>query len=70
MPCYRFLARTEDHKTENLGVMELGHDGDALSFAGGIIRDLMHSHPAVYGGWTLDISEDDRAVATVAFAPS
>jgi hypothetical protein len=67
MPCYQFAARTEDSQVEKLGVMDLRHDGDALSFADAIIRDLMHTHPAVYGSWTLDIVEDERQVASVAF---
>jgi hypothetical protein len=50
--------------------MDLRHDGDALSFADGIIHDLMHTHPSVYGSWTLVVAEDDRPVASLAFAPA
>jgi hypothetical protein len=67
MPYYQFVARTGDAQTENLGVMDLRHDGDAVSFGHGVIRDLMHTHPTVYGSWTLDIAEDERQVASVAF---
>lgn len=67
MPYYQFVARTEDAQSENLGVMDLRHDGDAVSFAHGVIRDLMHTHSTVYGSWTLDIAEDERQVASVAF---
>ena len=67
MPYFQFIARTEDSQTENLGVVNLRHDGDALSFARAVIHDLMHTHPEVYGSWTLDIAEDERQVASVAF---
>ena len=52
MPNYQFFARTEDAHTENLGTMQLRDDANARSFGAGIIRGLMHSHPAVYGRWT------------------
>ena len=44
MPYYQFVARTEDSQVEKLGVMDLRHDGDALSFADAIIRDLSTSN--------------------------
>jgi hypothetical protein len=47
MPYFQFVARTEDSQTENLGVMNLRDDGDALSFARAVIHDLMHTHPEV-----------------------
>ena len=37
MPYYQFVARTGDAQSENLGVMDLRDDGDAVSFAHGII---------------------------------
>jgi hypothetical protein len=46
MPNYQFFARTEDAHTENLGTMQLRDDANARSFGAGIIRGLMHSHPA------------------------
>jgi hypothetical protein len=53
MPYYRFVARTEDFHTEDdLGLMELRQDPEAVSFAGGMIHDLMHTHPEVYANWT------------------
>ena len=67
MPYYQFVARTGDAQSENLGVMDLRDDGDAVSFAHGVICDLMHTHPTVYGSWILDIAEDERQVASVAF---
>jgi hypothetical protein len=68
MPNYQFFARTEDAHTENLGTMQLRDDANARSFGAGIIRGLMHSHPAVYGRWTLVVVEDNRAVANIPFA--
>jgi hypothetical protein len=66
MPFYRFVARTEI-RSENLGIRELRHHGAALSFASKIIRDLMRN-PAAYRNWSIDIAEDQRAVASVPFA--
>jgi hypothetical protein len=68
MPYYQFVARNEDSQTENLGTIALLDDADARSFAKGVIRDLIHAHPAFCRNWTIDIAEDERAVSSVPFA--
>jgi hypothetical protein len=44
-------------------------DGDdiAKDFGADIIRDMVKDNPAYYAGWTLDIAEGERCVATLAF---
>ena len=68
MPSYHFVARSDLRRDEDLGFMAMLDDADARAFARGIIRDLMHTHPAFYRTWTIDISEDERAVASIPFA--
>ena len=68
MPSYHFVARSDLRRAENLGLMAMLDDADARAFALGIIRDLMHRHPAFYRTWTIDISKDERAVASIPFA--
>jgi hypothetical protein len=52
MSYYRFIARTDDSRSESLGIMDLRHDGDARSFASRVIGDMMHTHPG--GLWHMD----------------
>jgi hypothetical protein len=68
MPNYHFVARSDLPRAEELGLMAMLDDADARAFARGIIRDLIHTHPAFYRTWTIDISEDERAVASIPFA--
>ena len=68
MPSYHFVARSDLRRDEDLGFMAMLDDADARAFARGIIVDLMRSHPAFYQTWTIDISEEKRAVASIPFA--
>ena len=68
MPSYHFVARSDLRRDEDLGFMAMLDDADARAFARGIIVDLMRSHSAFYQTWTIDISEDERVVASIPFA--
>ena len=68
MPSYHFVARSDLPRAEELGLMAMLDDADARAFARGIIRDLMYTHPAFSRTWTIDISEEKRAVASIPFA--
>ena len=68
MPSYHFVARSDRRRGEDLGFMAMLDDADARAFARRIIVDLMRSHPAFYQTWTIDISEDERVVASIPFA--
>ena len=68
MPSYHFVARSDRRRGEDLGLMAMLDDADARAFARRVIVDLMRSHPAFYQTWTIDISEDERVVASIPFA--
>jgi hypothetical protein len=68
MAYYRFVVHSESQRPEDLGVMELVDDADAEAFANGVIRDLMEDHARFYFGWTMDITEAHRVVASIPFA--
>jgi hypothetical protein len=45
--------------------MALLNDGEALAFGNGVICDLMHKDPQQFVGWTMDITEGERAVDSI-----
>jgi hypothetical protein len=65
MPHYRFSLHTKGDRTEDHGAMTLANDGGALSFGKGVIQDLMRRDTMRYTGWILDITECERAVASI-----
>jgi hypothetical protein len=70
MLAYRFVVRNSDAtEIETLGSMQLANDDEALAFGNQMIRDLMRERAEQYAGWTVDVAEDDRAVASIPFNP-
>jgi hypothetical protein len=68
MPAYSFVVRNNDAtEIEGLGGMALADDGKALAFGNQVIRDLMREGAKQYAGWTMNVAEDDRAVASISF---
>jgi hypothetical protein len=68
MPAYSFVVRNSDAtEIEGLGDMALADDGKALAFGKQVIRDLMREGAEQYGGWTMNVAQDERAVASIAF---
>jgi hypothetical protein len=68
MPAYSFLVRNNDAtEIEGLGGMTLAGDGEALAFGKQVIRDLLREGTGQYAGWTMNVAEDARAVASIAF---
>jgi hypothetical protein len=57
----------ESQRAEELGSMELADDADAKAFANRVIRDLMGTCARFYSGWTIDITEAYRVVASIPF---
>src|SRR2546423_1196462 len=68
MPYYSFVAFGDNVRSEDLGTMDLRDDADARSFGDGVIRDVMRTDAAFYAGWTLDIAQEERVVASTPFA--
>jgi hypothetical protein len=54
-------------KIEELGDMELRGDAAALSFGRLVIKELIHKDIGYHTGWTMDVTEDNRAVGSIAF---
>jgi hypothetical protein len=68
MPAYSFVVRNNDAtELEGLGGMALADDGMALAFGKQVIRDLMREGAEQYAGWTMNVAQDERAVATIPF---
>jgi len=70
MSSYRFVTR--DHVSqadELLGAISLSDDAIACEFGAHIIRDLIKEAPSRHAGWTLEIADGERAVATIPFTP-
>jgi hypothetical protein len=68
MPAYSFVVRNSDAtELDGLGGMALADDGMALAFGKQVIRDLMREGAEQYAGWTMNVAEDERAVATIPF---
>ena len=56
-----------DTQVEELGSMALVDDAAALAFGKQVIRDLLDKDDEHCGGWTLEIIEGDRRVASIRF---
>ena len=68
MPAYSFVVRNNGAtEIEALGGMALADDGKALAFGKQVIRDLMREGAEQYTGWTMEVAQDERAVASVPF---
>jgi len=68
MPAYSFVVRNNDAtEIEGLGSMALADDGKALAFGKQVIRDLMREGAEQYVGWTMNVAEEERAVASIRF---
>jgi hypothetical protein len=68
MPAYSFVVRNSDAtEIEGLGSMGLADDGKALAFGKQVIRDLMREGAEQYVGWTMEVAQDERAVASIPF---
>jgi hypothetical protein len=68
MPAYSFVVRNSNAtEIEGLGGMALADDGKALAFGKQVIRDLMREGTEQYADWTMNVAEDERAVASIPF---
>jgi hypothetical protein len=68
MRAYSFVVRNSDAtEIEELGGMGLADDGKALTFGKQVIRDLMREGAEQYAGWTMEVAEGERAVASIPF---
>jgi hypothetical protein len=67
MPSYDFYLNSNSD-IDDLGYMELADDAAALAFGEQVIRDSMEGDAEQYTGWTIDIAEGERTVASIPFA--
>jgi hypothetical protein len=67
MLAYRFAIHDNGSKSEDLGVMALADDAEAVAFGKHTIRDLMDGDAKQYIGWSMNITEGKRAVSSLPF---
>ena len=63
---YQFSLHT-DTEVEELGSMALVDDAEALAFGKQVIRDLLDKDDDHCSGWTLEIIDGDRRIASIRF---
>jgi hypothetical protein len=66
MAGYHFEIRNTTG-TEELGGMDFSDDVSAVAFGKGVVQDLIRRGAKQYTGWTIEITEGERAVGSVAF---
>ena len=66
MLTYHFAVHS-DTSVEDLGFMGLDGDNAAVDFGEQIIRELLLEDRGRYMGWSMEINEGERFVATIAF---
>jgi hypothetical protein len=67
MSYYSFFTYDDASQVDEIGCMSLESDDIALAFGGEIVRDLIRDAPSEHLGWTLEIVDGNRAVATIPF---
>ena len=67
MIAYQFNLH-DDTRHEELGSMALVDDDAALAFGRQVIRDLLRKDDEHLHGWTMEITDDERSVASIRFA--
>ena len=63
---YQYVIHSSD-TVEALGTMPLEDDDEARLFGAGVIRDLIENAATRYAGYTMDIIQGERAVASIPF---
>ena len=64
---YHFVVHDSGTTVEELGDMELRGDNAAITFGKLVISELVYKDAGYYNGWTMDITQDKRAVSSVPF---
>jgi hypothetical protein len=65
MPTYRFAIHHGAAERENLGIMKLRDDAEAVDFAKLIIQDMPDEDRTHRDGCSLDITDGERAVGRI-----
>jgi hypothetical protein len=64
---YQFSIRDGGIELEVLGYDAFDSDAGAIAFGKQVINDLKRNEPEQYFGWTMDIAQDKRTVASIPF---
>jgi hypothetical protein len=67
MPSYHFALRDVAGRNEDLGVIDLADDKDAVAFGQAAISDILQEGAAQYAGSDMDITERRRQVERLNF---
>lgn len=62
-----YVYAVQNGEREELGGIELADDEAALNFGRQVVRDAMGTEPGRYAGSTMDITENERSVGSIAF---
>jgi hypothetical protein len=65
MPTYRFAMHHGAAETEELGIMKLLDDAEAVDFAKRIVHDMADDDPTQCDGCAVDITDGKRAVGHI-----
>jgi hypothetical protein len=66
LPTYRFSIQNVV-ETEELGIMDLRDDAEAVAFARRMVQDMADEDRRQNVGCSLDITEGQRAVGSISF---
>ena len=67
MSYYRFITRNSASQANELGGLAFEDDAVACEFGTKIVLDLIEDDPTTHAGWTLEIAEGNRVVASIPF---
>jgi hypothetical protein len=67
MPHYHFTIYDDQSAPDNVGAMALPDDDSAWEFGEAMIRGLLAGDAGKYETWTMEITEGNRIVASIAF---
>jgi hypothetical protein len=69
MPRYRFPIRNPDGKlVDDVDGVNFADDRTAKTYGMRVIEELKRDEPEGYLGWTMEIKEGERLVATLPFS--
>jgi hypothetical protein len=63
---YHFTLQNNGSQIDDLGGVVLTDDAEALDFGKRVIRELLHENPEQHARWTMDITDGERTICSIA----
>lgn len=63
---YHFTLQNNGSQIDDLGAVVLTDDAEALDFGQRVIRELLHENPQQHARWTMDITDGQRTICSIA----